>query len=946
MRPAETDLDDAEQPLPSAVPPLVGRQDCLDTLDKALNEVINGRFAVVEVSGEAGVGKTRLLSEARRLVDESGLRVYSGKASQFEHEIPLTLFAEVLQAAGTGGSSPVDLLLSESTHGQPVDRVRGYAAVRRYLTRSAGRGAALILDDLHWADETSLELTEYLIRNPPSAPILMVVAFRNARSPIRIVDAVARAGSEAARIRLGPLAETDLRVLLPDASPSRRNLLMRASRGNPLYLNTLARLTDTALDELVREHDLRGSGRVDESTRQVLRAVGVDLAAMDDVAQRVAHAIAVIGDHAATDLVEHVVELPVPTVVAALDQLCAAGLGDMDGAWFRFRHPLMRAATHDMAGPAWRMQAHARAAAYLRAHDGPLPLLAHHLERSAQYGDEEAAGTLLDAGESIVYRAPGTAARWLGTALRILSPASPLLDRRPRIVLLYARALGLSGELDLSWEVLQELLRDGHPLRTEAAAFGIVIARLRGDLDTAAALLDGELRRTRGQPVAEGKFQVQLAALASLREQPTATVDHAQRALHALGSTRPALAAAAETLWAWGSLCAGEPATARIRTLAAARLLNTVSDVTLSPHVELCGPLAWVEMRLGDLAAATHHLARAHRIVEHAGLSSALPYLLLVDAALKSRLGRLGTALHLSEQAALSADHMGSLEIRAMAGAVRLQPLLWTAGPDAVIAAARQLTTLGRPRSRTWWRVTQLNLAMAYAVGQQLQPCLDLLTEPAADWPADPPATVLRQAVLAQVLASTNRVDAARQAAEHAENTALAANLDYELGWARYAQACVATRANELDRASALADESSAKFAVATAPLEEARAHHLAGTIHALAGRRELGHEEWDRARTGYADCEAQWLLTTLTQEQRRRAQRSPRNDGNPTTTSLDTLTPRERQIADLAATGLTNQEIATRLFLSPRTVESHLARIFPKLNIRTRSALAHRLRE
>jgi len=917
----------------STVGVLAGRQDCVETLTTAVGRVAQGECIVVEVSGEPGAGKTRLLAEASALAAEAGLTVHEGRTTQLDRNVEFALYTDVL---------PTDPAIDG--HGRAT-RIRVHAAVRRHLSGLAGPGVALVLDDLHCADQESLELTEFLIRDPPKAPVLLVVAFRCAQSPVRIVDAITRAGDRAARLRLGPLGPGDLETLFPEAGPDRRALLMRASRGNPLYLHALARLSDIELADLLRRYQDRGVVPVVEPTRHVLRALAVDLVGLDEQVRRVAHAVAVAGDDAATDLVAQVAELPVATVADALDQLCGAGLGDMDGAWFRFRDPLIRLAGHDMAGPAWRLRAHARAADYLRVHEAPLPVLAHHVERSAQYGDEQAAGTLLDAAESLVHRAPETAACWLGTALRILPPSNPLLARRPAVLLWYARALGLSGELGRSWEVLEDLLRDRRPFPAEAVTFGMVIARLRGDLDRASALQSGDEAGPGREPAVEGQLEVQRAALEALAERPAEVLEHALRALDLLDGRRPAQAAAAHALAAWAALCDGEPSGARTHVAESTSLLDSIGNATLAPHAELVGPLAWVETRLGDLSSAARHLARACEVVERSEHSTALPYLLIVDAALRVRLGRLDDALHLLDRAMLAADRLGSPEIHAMADAVRLRPLLWTSGPAAVFTVAERLAALERPRSQTWWRVARLNLGLACAAAENVRRCLDVLTDPGVDWPPDPPAEVTRHVTLAQGLASAGDLAAASRAVTTAEAIARAANLDYELALAWYAKAFVAARAGELEQAVALADASAARFAASRAEIEQARAHHLAGVIAAKAGQSERSREAFGRAKAGYTACRATWLLAAIARDQRRCAAQLPRR-GRLAAAGFETLTSRERQIADLVATGLTNQQIATKLLLSRRTVESHLARIFPKLDIRSRAALAWRLGE
>ncbi|HEX6355631.1 LuxR C-terminal-related transcriptional regulator [Actinophytocola sp.] len=898
---------------PPKKPLLTCRDADVDALTRATARAKAGRFAVVEVSGEPGMGKSQVLAEAGRIARDAGLGVRSGQGSRLEQGVPLALFGDVLGDA----TGPL---------GDLAERVDRCSTVRRHLTDS-GTPLALLLDDVHWADRFSLELIEYLIRHPPEGAVLMVVGFRDARPPAGVVDAISRAGEAAWRIRLGPLREQDLPSLAPNCADRRRGLLMRASKGNPRYLRMLAELPDATLGEMVRHGGDFDPDRHDEQAHAVVHQLTAELAMLPATVRRVAQAIAISGDHAALDLVARVAQLPVAQVVAAMDELCGTGLGTMDGAWFTFQHPLLCAAARATAGPAWRTRAHARAAEYLTAHDGPPRLLAHHLERSAQYGDESAAEILLHAGESLVCRAPATAVRLLGKASRILPH-----NLEPAGALRYARSLVLAGELDRGWDVLQELLRDGHPLRAEAAAVGVEIARLKGDLDTATALLGAP-----SQPAA----LLQRAALAALRDDVVATAEHARQALRQRDGQRPVLVAGAEALRAWAALRAGQVADARAHAVAAAHLVDGLSTITLVSHVELIGLLAEVETRLGSTATAAKHLARAYEVIDQTGQRSALPHILVVDAALQTRLGRLPGALDLTEQAASAAERMGSPELSALAEAVRVRPLLWARGPAAAVDLARGLDESGRPQTLASHWIARLDLAIAYVAAEDPDPALALLAGPDETWPADPLTRVLRLGGLAQARALAGDLDAAARAADDAELVALASDLDYEIGLAWYAQAQVAARAGRSGHAGELAAQSASRFAACGAALEEARARHLAA-LCAETGHPARAHAELGLAKAGYAACGADWPLSEATRDQRRIAARNIRRRSAVDATTM--LTVRERQIADLVAGGLTNQQIADRLFLSRRTVESHLSRIFPKLAVRSRVAMARRL--
>nr|MDT0660465.1 LuxR family transcriptional regulator [Micromonospora sp. DSM 115978] len=1020
--------------LPARTPPgspLVGRGRQLELLDAALGRVAAGGFAVVQICGDPGVGKTRMLAELAHRAAAAGLRVGSGAGTQFERSVPFAIYTEALGVAIDGTAPPPDRPDGGPEPGtpngpeppapvSPADRFRIHTAVRGRLT-----GVALLLDDLHWADQASLELTEHLIRKPPPTPALIAVAYRAARQHTGVVDAIGHLGDAGFRMTLPPLGAVDLATLLPHEPSHRRALILRVSNGNPLYVEALTRLDDAALADLALDPGPESGDSPDGSRRQLLGWLANEITALDQDAQRVAQAAAVVGEHAAIDLLAEVAQLPGETVVEAVDQIYRAGLFSTDGPWFRFRHPLLRAAAHGLAGPAWRVAAHGRAADFLRRHGGPLPVVAHHTERSARHGDEQAAETLVEAGSALVAAAPAEAARWLGAALRILPGSQRWHDRRADILLHYARALGLSGELRRSWDVLQELRHVDGPVRAEAIAFSASVARMRGDIEEADALLRAQEEGGSLRPAAEGRRQVELAALAALRVDPSAAVEHGDQALRLLGGEQNELAAAAGALRAWGALSLGQADTAIEYVRDAARLADAASDRALLPRIELFGPLAWVELRLGRLAAATRHLARARGIAESMGRSSALPYLLVVEAMLEARLGRLPAALQRADEAAAAARLIGSTEMQAMAEAVRLRPLTWSAGPAAAIAVARKLTSAGRPRSGTWSRMAQLDHAIAQAADGATEECLPLLAESGEPWPVDPYTTVCRLATQAMVSARTGDHASAAGTAGRARAAADASGLDYEQGLAVFAAAYVAGRAGRHADAVELAEVAIARFAGAGAALDEARARHLAARIHDRAGDGRAARRERDRAAAGYRDCGAGWLLATLAPDVSDpagpsgvggpvglpgvggpvglpgvggrmgldgvagpmrlagpgglpggigaagpagggdaarlagaggpgRSEPARGGDGagygrlprDPATADklarFGPLTSREREIADLVATGLTNQEIASRLYLSRRTVESHVARIFTKLDVRSRVSMAN----
>jgi DNA-binding NarL/FixJ family response regulator len=150
---------------------------------------------------------------------------------------------------------------------------------------------------------------------------------------------------------------------------------------------------------------------------------------------------------------------------------------------------------------------------------------------------------------------------------------------------------------------------------------------------------------------------------------------------------------------------------------------------------------------------------------------------------------------------------------------------------------------------------------------------------------------------------------------------------------------------DDLDAATGHARTAVRRFTEAGSPIEEGTARALLAALHARAGRREATHAELGRAKALYSQGSATWLSAELSREERRFAARAPR-PRHQTDRGLATLTTREREVVDLVAAGLTNREIAERLYLSRKTVETHLSRAFTKLHVRSRVDLTRRVTE
>ena len=181
----------------------VGRAEELGSLDHALDELDSGRAAAIELVGEPGIGKTRLLAELAARAEARRHLVLAGSASELERDLPFSVFVDALDEYVEGldprrlGALDDDVQaelahvfpsLSALAPGREValqhERYRTHRAVRELLERLAfTRPLVLVLDDLHWADSASIELVGALLRRPPAAPVLMTLALRPRQTP-------------------------------------------------------------------------------------------------------------------------------------------------------------------------------------------------------------------------------------------------------------------------------------------------------------------------------------------------------------------------------------------------------------------------------------------------------------------------------------------------------------------------------------------------------------------------------------------------------------------------------------------------------------------------------------------------------------------------------------------------------------------------------------------
>ena len=202
---------------------LLGRDPQLASATRAIGDVRRGAGRVLGLVGETGLGKSALLAEIGERARAAGLPVLAGRGSEHERDVP---FGLIVDALGAVAGAPGEVSVAER-----------FLRHRAVAARLQERGPiAVLLDDLHWADEASVELVLHLLRRPVAVPALLVIAARPVGPASRLLDA-ARCAAGWEQLALEPLERDDaLSLVAGVADPEVRERVVREGHGNPLFL--------------------------------------------------------------------------------------------------------------------------------------------------------------------------------------------------------------------------------------------------------------------------------------------------------------------------------------------------------------------------------------------------------------------------------------------------------------------------------------------------------------------------------------------------------------------------------------------------------------------------------------------------------------------------------------------------------------------------------------
>lgn len=804
-------------------------------------------------------------------------------------------------------------------------------------------GLMLLVDDLHDATHRINIALEQLLRHSPRTDITLVLAYRPRGVANRLLAALggAQAQWDVDELPLTGLGREAAEELFPDHLCGRHQMtLHQESGGNPRYLHLLMSLC-------------RGAGCRGESLLRtdaeipVERAAPVlmDLDRVSDTARLVAQAAAVVGDTFELEVASFVAEMDHPTVLVALDELLARDLIRPDSvpARFVFRHPVVRGVVFRTAPDGWRLGAHTRAIDALRSRNQPAVRIAEHVERVGGEGPEHGAA-LTAAARTIELSDPDTAAAWYRTALRLTGDGSEHRERRRSLLSAVARGAVLTGRLGDGWEALRRrdaLIESEAGADADAGADAAVaiecravLAQYAGRYTEARALLHRALSRS-GTPGGDTRLRLALAATSVW---DTGWEWSEDALLGAVGSGDQMLQSLALALHASAALAKGASVTAGRSADEAAQLIDRQTDDQLARGLDALWQLGFAELHLEHLAPALRHFSRGLALSKAYGQWQSTIPLLVGLGTVHLRQRQLESARSHAEQAIQLARSPGCEDLLAMALTLRAQTALAEGAVLSSLADSRAACEAVTPDSPTW-RHARLAQAAALLAHGDPAGCLTAVLD-AGGGPALPELPMWC----------------------HSRAYDLLGRSELALGHRERARSYVArlqAAAEAVDLPGSAAVVATARARVADDPAE-ALAHALeainagtageqvleAGTGHLLASRALLAlgvpagaEKHLDAAEAVIAGSGMRDLAVWVRELRAELEAATAAGAGAPEEQFM--LSQREFEIARLVSQGRTNRQIARQLDVSHKTVETHLGRIFTKLNVSSRAEIA-----
>jgi DNA-binding CsgD family transcriptional regulator len=959
---------------------LVGRDAELAILRAVLDDAAAGRARTALVGGDAGVGKSRLVAEAMTVAKRDGFVVLCGQCAEIGDSVPYLPFADAFRVAPREVETAVKArpalarLLPDG--GEPAGeadwsglmRQQMFGAVLGLLAElAADRPVLLVLEDLHWADATTRHLVTFLTRMLHRERVAIIGTYRtddlHRRHPFRAVLAEMLRLPSVAHVELGPLPAAALAEHLSHLpnGPARLpavtlNGLVERAEGNAYYAEELLTAAAGSADALPAGLAALLLSRVER---------------VSAAAQRALRAAAVAGRHCDDGLIRAASGLPDAEYEEAVREAVANQLLVPDGAdGYRFRHALLREAVYGDLLPGERTRLHGRLAMLLTDVPGAAAELAHHCLTSHDIPGALSA-SIRAAGDAERLGAPAEAHRHYDQALGLwdrVDEAEKLAGMtRGKLGLKSALAAAASGDVPRAVHLLRRirslLPADGDPeLRSrvgERLAYYMLQAENKEWVDEALRVARETVRETPEDPPAWYRARAMATYAIALMVEGGygVALEWAKRARDA-ARTSDAPSVEADALVTIGSLAVrGGNSDEAIGMFTAAHEQAAAARV-LGVELRASYQLAQERLARGELAAAA--------AVAHVGVGRA--------EAEGLGLAPFGFDLrHLHFQAHYADGDWDHAQELADEFPVRV-----TRQPEAVLSAMALFVDVARGNPAadergTWLKPFWSDSFVTYiARGLLAERALwrgdtDVaLAEAEAavnadEWPVHSSA-VIRVAAIA-LAARADRAAAFRATGDvsgaAAEEAAGADLLDLARTGARASGRPKSILGPEGRGWLARCEAEYARLGGANSPAvwekvlaefgpgfvyENARTRWRLAEALVAAGRRDEAAAQWRLARDTAARLRAAPLAAAL-DDLARRARLDPAH-GQDHVSRFGGLTDREREVLRLLARGMSNREIGTELFITPKTASVHVSNILGKLGAASRTeaaAIAHR---
>lgn len=914
-------------------PGIVGRETELQAAASFLHTSESG---VLLFTGDAGIGKTTLWSAAVAEARARRCVVLSARVVEVETELA---FATLTDLLGPIDELSLARLPEPQRHALEVALLRVAPDERRLDLRAVGAATTgvlrslavtapvvLAVDDLQWLDRSSARVLVFALRRLGDLPVLLVAAERTGGSELASDLQQVLPMERLSRITVGPLSMDELRALLEArlGRPLSRRTVARietATGGNPFFALEIAR---TLSDELGPTAPIQLPANLVDLLEQRMANLGPDV--------RMPLLIAASVSTPTIDVIADVADIAPVEALAALQPAVDADIVEREGTTIRFAHPLYAHALYTSSTPATRRAVHARCAKVLEEPEER----ARHLALASDVPNEATAAALDEAAEHARRRGAPDMAAMLAEHARRLTPAENRAFALRRTVTA-AEFHYHAGELGHARAMLEQILDDEVEPPSRAATLrqlADVIAHQTSIRD-AAPVYEEALALTDDDLVAAA-IELQLAFNANASGDFAQVAQHADRALKLAAPLGPD-GGLAEAL--------------AVREIARFQLGGGVDERNLERALELEDPdrLVIAELRpsliaglimlyLGRLEHAIELLERLRQRVLDRGDESSLPV----------TSGTLTWACCLRGDVDLGAAYAG--EALECATRIDSEPLVCYSLGLAAMAAAfegnvdtaaahaqRCIFIAGRTGfgiAALWASWATALVALAQGDPAAAEAALEPFVAPFEQHGVAEPILGFFLPDAIEAMVSTGQLDRAGRLLASFDEAARR----LERGWAQMSagrcRALLAGARGDLPAASDAAAEAVALGETVELRVEFARTLLTAGQIEWRRRRKRAAAELIGRAAAIF-DASGATLWATRARDELDRTRLRRAGDGE--------LTDAERRVATLAAAGHTNREVAAQLFVSTKTVEATLQRVYRKLGIRSRAELGAR---